>query len=240
MDGPTSISTPARSSRCRPVSARSRRRCTSRGGRGSTTPATTSTAGATRPLIPPAYGLSGVHSVTYTGDGDRISYWNRYVAVTQMHGHGSFSEPRLGIDVSNPPDMVESKLADARGIPAEPREPAPRRPAASMRRRPRGAGRSSPGRGDAPGAMSGSDAHRCRHADCISRRRFPPIRPTRSAAPPRCTGPRRFAALWRTRRTSTTAARPRWRTWCSATTQFLGLGLTADQMADLIEYLKSL
>ena len=56
-------------------------------------------------LIPPAYGLSGVHSVTYTGDGDRIAYWNRYVAVTQMHGHGSFTEPRLGISVSNPPDM---------------------------------------------------------------------------------------------------------------------------------------
>jgi len=61
-------------------------------------------------LIPPAYGLSGVHSVTYTGDGDRPAYWNRYVAVTQMHGHGSFSEPRLGISVSNPPDQVEAKL----------------------------------------------------------------------------------------------------------------------------------
>lgn len=63
-------------------------------------------------LIPPAYGLAGVHSVTYTGDGDRPAYWNRYVAVTQMHGHGSFSEPRLGISVSNPPDQVEAKLAN--------------------------------------------------------------------------------------------------------------------------------
>jgi mono/diheme cytochrome c family protein len=63
-------------------------------------------------LIPPAYGLDGVNSVTYTGDGDRPAYWNRYVAVTQMHGHGSFSEPRLGITVSNPPDQVESKLPD--------------------------------------------------------------------------------------------------------------------------------
>jgi mono/diheme cytochrome c family protein len=61
-------------------------------------------------LIPPAYGLDGVNSVTYTGDGDRPAYWNRYVAVTQMHGHGSFSEPRLSISVSNPPDQVESKL----------------------------------------------------------------------------------------------------------------------------------
>jgi len=63
-------------------------------------------------VIPPAYGLDGVNSVTYTGDGDRPAYWNRYVAVTQMHGHGSFAEPRLNISVSNPPDQVESKLPD--------------------------------------------------------------------------------------------------------------------------------
>jgi mono/diheme cytochrome c family protein/cytochrome c5 len=63
-------------------------------------------------VIPPAYGLAGVNSITYTGDGDRPAYWNRYVAVTQMHGHGSFSEPRLGINVANPPDQVESKLPD--------------------------------------------------------------------------------------------------------------------------------
>jgi mono/diheme cytochrome c family protein len=63
-------------------------------------------------VIPPAYGLSGVNSVTYTGDGDRPAYWNRYVAVTQMHGHGSFTEPRLNVSVSNPPDQVESKLPD--------------------------------------------------------------------------------------------------------------------------------
>jgi mono/diheme cytochrome c family protein len=61
-------------------------------------------------VIPPAYGLAGVHSVTYTGDGDRPAYWNRYVAVTQMHGHGAFSEPRLGISVDNPPELVDPKL----------------------------------------------------------------------------------------------------------------------------------
>ena len=76
-------------------------------------------------LIPPAYGLSGVHSVTYTGDGDRIAYWNRYVAVTQMHGHGSLTEPRLGISVSNPPDMVESKLADLEAYQLSLASPAP-------------------------------------------------------------------------------------------------------------------
>jgi mono/diheme cytochrome c family protein len=61
-------------------------------------------------VIPPAYGLAGVNSVTYTGDGDRPVYWNRYVAVTQMHGHGSFAEPRLGISVTNPPELIDPKL----------------------------------------------------------------------------------------------------------------------------------
>jgi mono/diheme cytochrome c family protein len=64
-------------------------------------------------VIPPAYGLKGVTSITYTGDGNDIAYWNRYVAVTQMHGHGSWVEPRATPpeNVQNPPDMVTSKLA---------------------------------------------------------------------------------------------------------------------------------
>jgi hypothetical protein len=64
-------------------------------------------------VIPPAYGLKGVTSITYTGDGSDIAYWNRYVAVTQMHGHGSWVESRATPpeNVQNPPDMVTSKLA---------------------------------------------------------------------------------------------------------------------------------
>jgi len=63
-------------------------------------------------VIPPAYGLLGVHSVTYTGDGDSVAYWNRYVAVTQMHGHGTFSEPRTNppVNVVNEPDIVTPLL----------------------------------------------------------------------------------------------------------------------------------
>lgn len=57
-------------------------------------------------VIPPAYGLLGLNSITVTGDGKNIEYWNRYVGVTQMHGHGSFSEPRTGVSVDNPPDIV--------------------------------------------------------------------------------------------------------------------------------------
>ena len=60
-------------------------------------------------VIPPAYGLHGVALETYTGDGP-VSYWNAYVAVTQMHGRGSFEDPRLGIAVTANPDLVSSKL----------------------------------------------------------------------------------------------------------------------------------
>jgi len=64
-------------------------------------------------VIPPAYGLARVKSETYTAEGP-ISYWNAYVAVTQMHGHGNFSDARLGIAVTQSPDMVSPKLAALR------------------------------------------------------------------------------------------------------------------------------
>lgn len=68
--------------------------------------------GLSKPLvIPPAYGLDGIHSITVSGDGSDLAYWNRYVAVTQMGGLGSFSEPRLNISVSHgSEDRVSSKL----------------------------------------------------------------------------------------------------------------------------------
>jgi mono/diheme cytochrome c family protein len=62
-------------------------------------------------VIPPAYGLQGLHRITSTGDGDDIAYWNRYVAVTQMGGHGTFSDRRTGVDVTNGrDDRVTGKL----------------------------------------------------------------------------------------------------------------------------------
>lgn len=60
-------------------------------------------------VIPPAYGLNGVAKEIYTGD-DTISYWNAYVAVTQMHGQGTFRDPRLGINIVKSPDVVTPKL----------------------------------------------------------------------------------------------------------------------------------
>lgn len=63
--------------------------------------------------IPPAYGLANVRNETYTAEGP-VSYWNAYVAVTQMHGRGNFSDARLAIDIRQSPDLVTSKLAALR------------------------------------------------------------------------------------------------------------------------------
>jgi hypothetical protein len=60
-------------------------------------------------LIPPIYGLDGVPLETSTGDGP-ISYWNAYVAVTQMGGQGQFYDPRIGVAVFRMPDLVTPKL----------------------------------------------------------------------------------------------------------------------------------
>jgi hypothetical protein len=64
-------------------------------------------------LIPPAYGLKGVKLATYTGDGD-ISYWNDYVAVTQMGGQGVFKDKRIGVQVVRTPDLVQPVLKPLR------------------------------------------------------------------------------------------------------------------------------
>lgn len=62
-------------------------------------------------VIPPAYGLAGLHSVTFTGDGNELAYWNRYVAVAEMGGLGSVVEPRLNLNLTNgTEDRVSSKL----------------------------------------------------------------------------------------------------------------------------------
>jgi hypothetical protein len=60
-------------------------------------------------VIPPAFGLQGVGFETFNGDGP-ISYWNNYVGVTQMGGHGSFSDSRIGVSVKQTPDLVTPKL----------------------------------------------------------------------------------------------------------------------------------
>jgi len=73
-------------------------------------------------LIPPAFGLAGVNLHTWTGYGS-VPYWNAYVAVTQMHGSGTFFDARFNSDqfgvsaksgswnMRGSPDKVTSKLA---------------------------------------------------------------------------------------------------------------------------------
>jgi mono/diheme cytochrome c family protein len=60
-------------------------------------------------VIPPVYGLKGVGFETFTADGP-ISYWNSYVGVGQMGGQGSFSDPRIGLFIEQTPDLVTPKL----------------------------------------------------------------------------------------------------------------------------------
>lgn len=95
--------------------------------------------GKSNPLVlPPAHGLAQVVNETYTAEGP-ISYWNAYVAITQMHGQGNFSDPRLGIDVRHNPDMVTSKLEALRVY--QHSLPAPPEPGASYDRSAAGRGR---------------------------------------------------------------------------------------------------
>jgi mono/diheme cytochrome c family protein len=61
-------------------------------------------------VIPAIYGLRGVGFETFTGDGP-ISYWNSYVGVSQMGGQGTFVDPRIGVSITQSPDLVTPKLA---------------------------------------------------------------------------------------------------------------------------------
>jgi processive rubber oxygenase RoxA-like protein len=75
-------------------------------------------------VIPPAYGLQRVGFETVTADGP-ISYWNNYVGVSQMGGHGNFSDTRIHLTITQtPPDLVTPKLPALRdyqlSLPAPP------------------------------------------------------------------------------------------------------------------------
>jgi hypothetical protein len=75
-------------------------------------------------LIPPAYGLKNVALETYTGEGP-VTYWNNYVAVTQMGAHGNFKDTRLGLDIVQQPDRVTPKLPALRDYQFSLNPPAP-------------------------------------------------------------------------------------------------------------------
>jgi hypothetical protein len=75
-------------------------------------------------LIPPAFGLSGVNLHTWTGWGS-VTHWNAFVANLEMNGQGTFYDPRLDDadkfpiaaannfgNIRNDPDLITPKLAD--------------------------------------------------------------------------------------------------------------------------------
>lgn len=197
-------------------------------------------------VIPPAYGLLGVHSVTYSGDGSEISYWNRYVAVTQMHGHGSFSEPRATPpdNVQNPPDSVSALLPALQAYQLSLQTPAP--PAGSF---------------DAAAAARGrvvfSGAGQC--ASCHTGALFTDANsrlhaPSEVVSEPEPNNGPSFASRSATKMYRTTPLRGLWQhapyfhNGIAATLDAVvdlyntrkGLNLSAQQKADLVQYLKSL
>jgi hypothetical protein len=66
-------------------------------------------------VLPAAFGLAGVSLHTYTGWGS-VTHWNAYVATSQMHGKGTFYDPRMK-DPQRFPLAVKSGAWNTRGIP---------------------------------------------------------------------------------------------------------------------------
>jgi len=66
-------------------------------------------------LIPPAFGLAGVNLHTWTGFGS-VTYWNAFVAVTEMHGSGTFFDARLS-NAEQYPVSAKSGSGNSRGVP---------------------------------------------------------------------------------------------------------------------------
>jgi len=197
-------------------------------------------------VIPPAYGLKGVRSVTYTGDGAELAYWNRYVAVTQMHGHGSWVETRITPpeNVQNPPDLVSAKLAALQAYQLSLQSPVP--PAGSF---------------DATAAARGrvvfDGAGKC--ASCHAGLTFTDApgklhSPAEVVSEPEPNGGPSLASRSATKMYRTTPLRALWQhapyfhngvaTTLDGVVELYNtrksLNLSAQQRADLVEYLKSL
>ena len=193
-------------------------------------------------VIPPAYGLRHVNSVTYTGDGTELAYWNRYVAVTQMHGHGSFSEPRTGVNENNPPDLVSAKLPALQAYQLSLQAPAP----GSFDRAAAGRGRAVfVGAGRCAECHSGSEL-----TDANIRLHLP----SEVVSEPEPGGVPSYASRSATKMYRTTPLRglthrgPYFHNGIATTLEAVvelyntkkGLNLTAQQKSDLVQYLRSL
>jgi mono/diheme cytochrome c family protein len=199
--------------------------------------------GVSKPVvIPPAYGLDGIHRITFTGDGNEIAYWNRYVAVTQMGGLGSFSEPRLNLNITNGTvDLVSSKLPALQAYQLSIKAPSP--PAGSF-------DAVAAARGQAvfqgPGRCSTchtgdlfTDANSMLHspADSMAEPESPSYA-SRSATKLYRTSP--LKGVWQHAPYFHDGSAPTLESVVQTYNTKRSLGLTAAQMADLVQYLKSL
>jgi len=187
-------------------------------------------------VLPPAYGLAQVKNETYTGEGP-ISYWNAYVAVTQMGGQGNFADPRLGIDVTHAPDMVTAKLPALRAY--QHSLPTPPPPAGSFDAATAARGRTVFDRTCASCHIGGSGT------DNNNGTLHPPADTGVDGA---------YAARTANKAYRTTPLRALWQhapyfhdgsaaTLAEVVAHYdrvRGLGLTTEQQRDLVEYLKSL
>ena len=193
-------------------------------------------------VIPPAYGLSGIHKVTVTGDGNEIAYWNRYVAVTQMGGHGTFSEPRTGVNVTNgTDDQVSSKLDALQAYQLSLAAPTP--PAGSFDAAAAERGRAIfQGPGRCASCHSGprfTDANDKLHpaSDSMAEPESPSYA-ARSATRQYRTAP--LAGVWQHAPYFHNGSAATLEAVVATYNQRLALGLSTAQQADLVQYLKSL
>jgi mono/diheme cytochrome c family protein len=196
-------------------------------------------------VIPPAYGLKGIHRITVTGDGDDVTYWNRYVAVTQMGGLGTFSDARIGVNVTNGEvDLVSAKLPALRAYQLSIEAPPP--PAGSFDAAAAARGRVLfAGRAQCISCHSGSkftDANLRLHpvSEVVSEPEAPgvPSYASRTATKQYRTAP--LQGVWQ--------HAPYFHNGSAATLEQVAeiyntrksLGLSKEEMADLAEYLKSI
>jgi mono/diheme cytochrome c family protein len=193
-------------------------------------------------VIPPAYGLAGIHKITYTGDGDDVAYWNRYVAVTQMGGLGTFSDPRLPLTITNGTvDRVSDKLEALQAYQLS--LAAPPAPLGSFDHAAAARGKLVfEGKGQCIACHTGSlftDANSLLHPplDSVVEPEFPSYA-SRSATGMYRTTP--LKGVWQHPPYFHDGSAATLEDVGAAYNAKLGLGLTAQEIADLSQYLKSL
>jgi mono/diheme cytochrome c family protein len=195
-------------------------------------------------VIPPIYGLQGVGFETFTGDGP-ISYWNSYVGVGQMGGKGAFHDSRIALFIDQKPDLVTPKLPALLEYQLSLRAPKPAAGAFAADAAERG---KTLFRGDAKCAT-------CHQGTTLTDVLSGPRKNVPVLHDPRELGmDARYAARSATRQYRTTPLRgllqhppyfhdgsaPDLLAVVNHYDRQFGLGLTAAQKADLVEYLKSL